>query len=93
MPVEGIPDREKHGFCLVCHQWHDRSEGQMLPPPASRPLSGMFSAAKQISGLEEDSYFICDGCLRRRRLRQAILWGLFAIVVATVLILSWLKAI
>ena len=93
MPIQGIPDREKHRLCLRCHKWHDPSEGEMVRPQASGPLGGMFQAARQVSGLDTEQRFICHRCKRIRRVTKLAIWGLLAALLVLVFVLDWLQII
>jgi len=93
MPIEGIPDREKHRLRFRCHKWHDPSEGDMVTPESSRPLGWIFQAAREISGLEGEQRFICRRCKRVRRVTKLAIWGLLAALLVLVLVLDWLKVI
>ena len=98
LPVVGIPARDKHKLCLQCHKWHQPSEGRMVYPAArGGPFSPIFDAARRISdGVSGDTSamkFICNRCVRMRRIRWGILVGIFVALGVLAMILGRLGVI
>lgn len=93
MPLEGIPDRERHGFCLYCHKWHDLSEGTRVLPEATGPLSAMRRIGAAATGDESALKFVCHRCARRRKLTGRVLFGTLIAAVLIILLLERLGLI
>jgi hypothetical protein len=98
LPVTGIPDRDKHKLCIRCHKWHEPTEGQMTyPADTGGQFSPIFDAARRISdGISGDTSamkFICNRCVRMRRIRWGILVGILVALCLLAVILGRLGVI
>jgi hypothetical protein len=80
MPIDQ-PDASVHKICRRCRRWFDPSEGEMVLPEATGPISAIHSAAASIASDEPALRFICHACLRTRRRTKAIVWGAFAMAI------------
>jgi hypothetical protein len=88
MPVEGIPDRDRHRLCIRCRKWHEQGEGELLYPEAAGPISGMRRTAAVLADDESAMRFLCFRCMRVRRYTKAILFGSLVFLVLLVLLLE-----
>jgi hypothetical protein len=94
MAIEGAPDRDRHGYCFYCHQWHDLADGTRKIPDSSGPLSAMHARGAAITGDASALKFICHRCATRRKLTKRIIYGLGMAIIGGVLLferLGWLK--
>jgi hypothetical protein len=81
MPISGFPDRERHRFCIKCHQWCEPGEGRettLTHPSGFIP----FDAMRDLAGVPPNARFVCDACSRRSRRR----WRWMIVVLAAVVI-------
>ncbi len=88
MAVEGIPDPSRQKICRRCRKWFDLEEGSLVRPAATGPLGSLRALRSNVLGRESDFQFQCHRCTAVRRVTQIVLWSLFLVVIATVLILE-----
>ena len=88
MAIDGFPDRERHGFCFYCHEWHDLSEGTRTIPEPTGPLSSMHVTGAVLTGDTSVLKFVCHRCVRRRRLRRRVLFGLLVAAILLALLIE-----
>ena len=89
MPVEGIPDRKLHRYCLHCHRWHYPEEGKPVMPSGG-PLTALHNLGAVLTSDESALKFACFRCLGRRKLVRIALFATLALCVVIVLILEQL---
>lgn len=86
MPVEGFPDAARHKLCICCRKWHEPHEGTMIWPQSGfrrfRALAA--SLVDDTSGMR----FLCERCLKTRRIREvALVSGLVLLLAAALLLM------
>jgi len=84
-PVE-LPDSARHKLCRRCGRWYEPADGVMRPRSDLRLVGWIEREGRAFAGLEPQLYFVCNGCLRRRRIVVAIIGLIFLAVVAFALI-------
>ena len=91
MPVEGLPDPQRHRICRRCGKWFEPDEGTLMAPEATGPLGAM--RAMRASFDSSLLRFQCDRCTRIRRTRERVLWGALLVMIAIPIILEMLGII
>ena len=77
--VEGLPDLKRHRLCRRCQRWFENEGGAILPSEFTGP-SAFFDKPR----------FQCDRCTMVRRVTQASIWIVFAVLLGLVLLLEHL---
>ena len=88
MPIEGIPDPEKHRICRRCQQWFELSEGTFLSPEITGPLGAVRALRATIADDSSVLRFQCHRCTRIRRKTQQVLWFTLIAILVLVLVLE-----
>jgi hypothetical protein len=91
MPVEGLPDLDKHRACIRCLQWFEPEEGALIVKQRSG-MSGAIADSIRGAAGEANLQFICHRCASFRRKRKLVLYALIglALVWAIVKESGWL---
>ena len=77
MPIQGLPDPEKHRVCMRCAEWFEPTEGSLAVRP--RFVSGGIADSIRSAAGDADLRFICHRCTSVRRKRKIILYALLAL--------------
>lgn len=93
MPVVGVPNPELHRICRRCRKWFDPSEGTLVAPELTGPLSAMRATRTSIGQDASVLRFQCHGCTRIRRRMQTLLWVALVSLLALVLLLERLHVL
>lgn len=83
MPIEGLPDPEKHCLCIRCGTWHHPDEGsEMNVGPTSGRLPGMNIVAAFVSfpTRATSMRFVCYACRRKRLRIRLVVFGSLALL-------------
>ena len=78
MPVEGLPDPDKHWACMRCGQWFEAEEGKVFEVGRAT-VSGMVADSIRGGGKLR---FRCDPCTARRHRNRIWFYAALAVLVA-----------
>ncbi len=87
MPIDGLPDPDRHKLCCRCKKWHEPDEGTMFQA-GSGPKIAILQAGRLLSGYRNSPCFMCFRCQKVRRWTQIVLFGTALLLVALALILE-----
>jgi hypothetical protein len=80
MPIEGLPDPERHVACLRCLQWFETHEGRMVERTRYGAAGGIAAAIRAAAG-DSKLRFICARCEARSLHRFAKVIGALLLLI------------